>query len=242
MSGRFFSRILLCTLIILLLAGCAKYPDTAAPVPAGADKLLVVTFRMRGVVEPTDPADPAVARYYFVAIDNDGDDQTGPIAVYGPPYGGNGWVTSDRANESLGMTSFIRYDAANPQGNVYEVLPGTQLTGFSAPSPVLRYEILEGGRTLRFTIDFSQIATTAIPAANIDELDINIITTNELPTGGAISLSRETDGIGPTGSDFVTVNTELTNQLYYDNDTDAIAVTDENLDIEYWSIEVVEAN
>src|SRR5690554_1465361 len=82
------------------LTGCAKFPNT----PPTTGKQLVITLRVRGTINPLDQV-TGMSRHYFIAIDNDGDPNTGPYAAIFPPYGGNGWVTSDNAVASIGLTS-----------------------------------------------------------------------------------------------------------------------------------------
>lgn len=219
--------------VLSTLVGCAKFPAT----PPTTGKQLVLTLKVRGRITPVDPADPNIRRYYFVAIDNDGDSNTGPWAAIYPPYGGNGWVTSADAQHSIGLTSYIEYDAANPQGYIYGVLPGSFFLNTTPPQPPIRSELLDGGSTLRFVVDFSQISTTAIPAANITQLDINFITTNTTPVGGQFVEGREWDALGPTGQNYVTVDTTM-DRVYYGDNADGPPVSDPDLDIIHWSVEV----
>lgn len=220
--------------LLTTLTGCARFPDTAPT----TGKQLVVTLRVQGRISPIDEVNPSLRRHYFIAIDNDNDPNTGPWAVAYPPYGGNGWVTSRDAARSIGVTSFVQFDAANPSGYLYGFIPNSNFLLTTAPQPPLRYELLDGGSTLRFTIDFSQIATAAIPADQITQLDINFITTNELAVNpNELYPNRQFDGLGPTGQDYVTVDTTL-DRLYSDTDDDARVVTDPDLDIVYWSVQV----
>ncbi len=228
------SAILALAVVLSMLAGCARFPSTAPT----TGKQLVVTLRVRDRITLVDDADPTVRHYYFIAIDNDNDQYTGPWAVAYPPYGGNGWVTSRDAQRSIGVTSFLEYDAANPGGYIYSFVPGSFLLQYTNPQPPVRYEILDGGSTLRFTIDFSQIATTAIPADSIRELDINFITTNELAVNpNQLYPFRQFDGLGPSGQDYVTVDA-TTDRLYTGQDIDAVVPTDGDIDIVYWSVQV----
>jgi len=225
-----------CTILLLsaivTLSGCAKFPDT----PPTVGRQLVLTLKVRGVIEPVDPIDPGVRRHYFVAIDNDNDPDTGPWAAIYYPYGGNGWVTSERASESVGLTSYIQYDAANPDGYIYGIRPGSYFLNVTSPQPPIRTDLLEGGSTLRFIVDFSQIATAAVPADKIKQLDINFITTNALPRGEEVP-GREWDALGPSGQNYVPVDTTIDRKIEGDN-ADGPDVSDPNLDIVYWSIEV----
>ncbi|MCE5198925.1 MAG: hypothetical protein ABFD54_14355 [Armatimonadota bacterium] len=228
--------IIICVAVVLsTLTGCAKFPST----PAVTNRQLVITLKVRGSINPLDASQPLINRHYFVAIDNDNDPNTGPLAALYPPYGGTGWVTSQNAQASVGLTSFIQYDAQNPEGYVYGVLPGSFFLNRTSPQPTIRTEIIEGGSAIRFTIDFSQIATTAIPADQIQQLDINFITTNALPNGNQYIEGREIDGLGPAGQDYITISTN-TDRAFTDEDTDAgnFTVTDSDLDIVSWTIEV----
>lgn len=227
--------LLITTVIVFTLIGCAKFPTT----PPTTGKQLVLTIKVRGRIAPQDQFDPNIARRYFIAIDNDADPNTGPSMALYPPYGGTGWVTSQDAQHSIGLTSFVQYDAANPQGNLYGVLPGSFFLNRTSPQPPIRYELLDGGSAIRFIIDFSQIATAAIPADQIRQLNINFITTNALPNGNELVSSRQIDGLGPSGQDFVNVDTTI-DRAYTDTDIDApnLMLSDPNLDIESWTIEV----
>lgn len=215
------------------LTGCAKFPTGAVT----TGKQLVLTLKVRGKINPIDSTSPNTRRHYFIAIDNDNNPNTGPWAAIFPPYGGNGWVTSQDANHSIGLTSFVQYDASNTEGYIYGVLPGSFFLNVTAPQTPIRAELLDGGSTLRVVIDFSQIATAAIPADQIKQLDINFITTNAMPLTGEFVAGRIWDGLGPSGKNYVTVDT-TNDRLYYDYNADGPAVSDPDLEIVYWSVEV----
>ncbi|MDH7602465.1 MAG: hypothetical protein QHI38_10010 [Armatimonadota bacterium] len=220
--------------LVVFCSGCARFPDS----PPATGKQIVLTLKVRGKVTLTDPVNPSTRHYYFIAIDNDNDQYTGPWAVAFPPYGGNGWVTSRDADRSLGATSFIEYSAANPAGYIYAFVPGSFLLQYTNPQPPVRLDILEGGSTLRVTIDLRQVATSSIPAERISELDINFITTNELAINPNQTYpNRQFDGLGPSGQDYVTIDTTV-DKIYQGQDEDLVSPTDPDLDIVYWSVEV----
>ena len=225
--------------LLFTLSGCAKFPNT--PVTTG--KQLVITLQVRGRINPLDPAEPNISRHYFVAIDNENNPNTGPLAALYPPYGGTGWVTSQDALHSVGLTSFIQYDATNPEGYIYGVLPGSFFLNRTSPQPPISYEILDGGSALRFVVDLSQIATATIPTDQIRQININFITTNALPNANDVVESRQIDGLGPSGQDYVTIDT-TTDRIYTDTDTDApnLIPTDPDLDIVSWTVEVQTVN
>lgn len=234
MNKRCLTAIILSAAVLTTLSGCAKFPAT----PPTIGKQVVLTMRVQGRINPIDSLNPSLRRHYFIAIDHDGDPNTGPWAVAYPPYGGNGWVTSQDAARSIGVTHFVQYDAANPSGYIYGFVPSSNFLLTTAPQPPIRYELLDGGSTLRFTIDLSQIGTASIPADQITQLDINFITTNQLAINpNDYYQNRQFDGLGPIGQDYVTVDTSI-DRLYSDYDVDAIPVTDPDLDITYWSVQV----
>ncbi len=228
------SATVLYLLLAFLCSGCARFPDS----PPSTGKQLVLTLKVRGKVTLADPVNPSSRHYYFIAIDNDSDPYTGPWAVAFPPFGGNGWVTSRDAHRSLGATSFIEYSSANPSGYLYEFVPGSYLLQYTNPQPPLRLELLEGGSTLRVTIDLRQVATSSISADFITQLDINFITTNELAINpNQLYPNRQFDGLGPTGQDYVTIYTTV-DRIYQGEDEDTVSPTDPDIDIVHWSVEI----
>ena len=67
MKNRYLLALIAALAGLSLLSGCAKFPNT----PGISGKQLVITLKVAGKIEPTDPTDPSVRRYYFIAIDND---------------------------------------------------------------------------------------------------------------------------------------------------------------------------
>ena len=217
--------------VVSTLMGCAKFPST----PPTSGKQLVITLKVQGRINPIDQENPRIRRHYFIAIDNDGDPNIGPQAG----IGGNGWVTSEDAVNSIGVTSYIRYDSANPGGSIYNILPGSYFLNTTIPQPPIHTELLEGESTLRFVIDFNQIATEEIPADEIQQLDINFITAKTLDVSGSnfTIFGRELYGLGPSGADYFTINTNDTRPYSGDN-ADRPAVTDPDLEIIYFEVQV----
>lgn len=233
MKKTVLAQLLVCLAALSMLTGCAKFPTGAVT----TGKQLVLTLKVRGTINPIDATDPSIRRHYFIAIDNDNNPNTGPWAAVFPPYGGNGWVTSQDANNSIGLTSYVQYDASNTAGYIYGVLPGSFFLNVTPPQTPIRAELLEGGSTLRVVVDFSQIATAAIPVDQIRQLDINFITTNAMPLTGEFVPGRIWDGLGPSGKNYVTVDT-TNDRVYYDYNADGPSVSDPDLEIVYWSAEV----
>lgn len=226
-------KLLVYFIVIIALSGCARYPST----PIASGKQIVITMRMAGRISSSDAEDPSIKRYYFIAIDNDADQNTGPWSVIAPPFGGNGWVTSADAAHSIGLTSYFVLDPDDPSGSVYGVLPGSYFLNTTAPRPPIRFEIIESGATMRVTIDMNQLATSNIPVGNINQLNINLITTNQLAVNPSYTYpGRQWDSLGAGGQEYVNVDTSQT-RIWSDDDEQG-DVNDPDLDIVHWTIEV----
>jgi hypothetical protein len=170
-------------IIPLLAGGCAKYPPGQG---VGSQR------RMQVEVYFAEPVNPNY--HYFLAIDTDGDPATGPVAVRSKPWGGNGWVLSP-------LSFFVEYYVAIPGGyGVYQVNPDNILeqTYLGAPLLADRDEAFR----LRFTIDLNTID----PTDTLDEIQINIIATDEVPINPNEDIARETDGLGAIGNDYVSIS------------------------------------
>ena len=211
-------------IIIIAVSGCARFPSGSTSV---SGTQLVITMTVQGQINPN--------YFYYVAIDNDGDPNTGPVAVAGPPWG-NGWGGGF-------ITSFVLFNRTEPvQGyTVYQVLPNTNLIGKVREGvPISAVPVSPGSRTLQFTVDLSQLDTTAIPADQIQSLNINFINVTEPCLDPNFPGPRPYDGLGEFGTDFLTV--EVTTPRTYSNETSRNEspgdVIDPDLDIIDWSIEV----
>lgn len=226
-------KVLIYILIGTALAGCAKNPSSGVV----SGKQLVITLKVAGRISPIDPADPGIKRYYFVAIDNDNDQNTGPWAVVGPPYGGNGWVTSSDPVNSIGLTSYFVISPEDQSGSVYGILPGSYFLGTTAPRPPIRYEIIDSSTAMRITIDLGQVETAAIPAANINQLNFNFITTNQLAVNPSYTYPyREWDSLGIGGQDYISIDTNQSTT--WSGDDEQGDVSDPDMDIIHWSVEI----
>lgn len=226
-------KVLIYLLLAMALSGCAKNPESGVV----SGKLLVATLRVAGRISPIDTADPSVRRYYFVAIDVDNDQNTGPWAVVGPPYGGNGWVTSADPVNNVGLTSYFVMSPEDPNGNVYGILPGSYFLGTTAPRPPIRCEIIESGAAMQVIIDLGQLATPTTSAENIRQLNINFITTNQLAVNPSYQYPyREWDSLGIGGQDYISIDTDQSTT--WSGEDERGDVSDPDLDIINWSVEI----
>jgi hypothetical protein len=202
----------------LLASGCAKYPPGEG---AASQRRMQVEILFAEAINPS--------YYYFLAIDTDGDPTTGPVAVREKPWGGNGWVLAP-------LSFFVEYNFAIPGGyGVYQVDPNNilQQTYLGAPLLADRDEAFR----LRFTLDLEVID----PGATIEQIQINIIATDELPIDPNQDITRETDGLGIIGNDYV--NISLREDRLYRNSEMADPeragdVQNGSLDIVDWQIEI----
>lgn len=210
--------------VILLIAGCAKSPPNATIVTG---KQIVITMTVAGEINPN--------YHYFVAFDTTGTPTPGPLPVVASPWG-NGWGTGN-------ITSYIVYDAVQPQGGygIYTIQSGTNLLGniYIGP-PISSITPPAGANKIEFTIDLGQLATLALPADQINTVNINFITTDVIPVDPNFPGPKYYDGLGETGNSFITIPI-LVNQRYTNAQTAIERAGDTripDLDIIDWSVEV----
>ncbi|MBI2841954.1 MAG: hypothetical protein HYX78_00985 [Armatimonadetes bacterium] len=212
------------TLLAIMIAGCAKFPEGGAPV---SGKRLIITMTVAGEVDPN--------YHYYVAFDTSGTPTPGPLPVVGSPWV-NGWGTGN-------ITNYVVYDQLQPQGGygVYRFVPGTNLLGtvYVGP-PISSVTPPAGANKLQFTIDVSQLATDTLAADDIDLVNINFITTDVVPIDPNFPGPKYYDGLGQSGSDFLSISIK-TNQTYTNSQSNIESAGDvplPNLDIIDWTIEV----
>lgn len=194
-----------CLPALALLAGLSL-TSSCARVPAGStvgtgSKLIEVTFRTRGSIninqQPT-------GNYYFVLI-NRTDNQTdpGPAPVVALPWG-NGFAAASQS-DAQGFVGFVRFDRTQGSSGygVYSCLVNGVLhnptenifTPLGAPDAVLilPQEGQPNSDTVSFRLDLGRLPN---PSARF--LQINILTTNNLPQG-ATDASKIWDALGNGG-------------------------------------------
>jgi hypothetical protein len=183
-------RFLLMLLIFLLglllpftLGGCARVP--AVDPDEQASKLLEVSFRLRG---PVDTNRIPRGNYYFVLINRtDNQSDPGPVPVVSLPWG-NGFAAASQVN-GQGFVGFVRFD--REQGatgfGVYSCEVNGELrnpvenifTPLGAPDAVLSAPTQgQASDLISFRLDLARL-----PNPNARFLQINILTTNNLPQG-----------------------------------------------------------
>lgn len=220
------ATILILTVVILtvLITGCARSPEDGVVLTGTR---LIITMTVAGEINSN--------YHYYVAFDTTGATTPGPLPVVAPPWG-NGWGTGN-------ITHYVVYDALQPQGGygVYRIPSGTDLLGQVYVGPPVSVSIPPAGANkLQFTIDLSQLASTDIPADDIDVVNINFITTDKIPLDPNTPIQKYYDGLGQIGNDFIQISVR-TNQSYSNvtaNIEDRGDVPLPDLDIIDWTIEV----
>jgi hypothetical protein len=229
-------------LIILLSVGCAKFPSNGVP---QTGKRLIVTMTVNGQINPNYHYYIA---FYTLALDPAAQLSQGPVPVVSGPGWGNGWGTSATPS-SQGMQTYVVYDANQPQGyGVYQIAKDTNLLGKTYVGPPISYVTPPAGSNkLQFTLDLSQLAiptfltTTDEVNSLIDQINVNFITTNIVPSSTAFDGSgRFYDGLGLTGNTFepIYIKSTQSNSNTKTHVEDAGDVPLPDLDIIDWSIEI----
>lgn len=243
--ARSLARVFL-SAVLLLSAGCAKVPSS---VNAGLGGQLLVTMTVNGAINPD--------MYYFVVFNtsNDPTGTVGPVPVIAPPWG-NGFIAG-------AATQFVEFHRSLPGDGyaVYNFLSGTSLQQYTALGvPTQDTPITTGSKTLQFTIPLSFLQTSAIPTANIHNIQVNFLATDRLPTNPTDTSPKLFDALGdPTVgqlNDYITISTDQATT--YDNSTrniepqgdvqqttgsgGYIPATEPDLDIVGWSVQIVRAS
>lgn len=218
-------------LLLLLLAGCARFPEGGQAV----SKRLIVQFRVAGQIR----AD----YHYFILIDNDSDllGVDGPVPPIAPPWGGNGFATGS-------FRYFVEHNGALPFNGfvLYKVLEPDRLQVFQPLGPPIEASVSPDGKSLRAVIDFASIALEGQDPADIRVLQINIIATDRTPKDPTDTSLKMWDALGDSRqspNSYLTIQTDI-DRVLRNADTnmeptgDVVNGNDPDLDIVDWQIEV----
>ena len=169
-----FLRFLILLPVLILIAGCARFPDGTSTTTV---REISFQIEFNGPINDNN--------FYFVPIDTAGG-ALGPTPVFPGFTTGEGWVTGS-------ATHYVQYHQRQ-----YTLFKITSLQPFIAePAGVpVRSTLPEfGGRVLNFTLDLNTIAAAG------QSIDANIITTDQ-----PFDNVRFLDGLGPGGTDFLTID------------------------------------
>ncbi|MBX3113524.1 MAG: hypothetical protein KF836_03070 [Fimbriimonadaceae bacterium] len=228
-------RALLVGLMVLCVAGCAKFPSGGV---IGDTKRLVFRMRVDGQLRTGQGAGQSGLPYvYIIALNVSTEDTpttTGPIPIVVP--GGNGMVDGT-------VTHFILWNPlASPQFQIYKFRDATLNEWFQTGIPVNYTPTNEGDREFTFEIDLSQLVA-AVDVPNQQSVQVNFLTMNNTNTSGG---GRIWDALGNANIPSQ-VNSPLTVRLnssqIYNNQNQIITepqgdTVDPDLDIVDWSVEV----
>jgi hypothetical protein len=228
-------RILTALALTLCMGSCAKFPATGG----GQNTHLIFTMTVAGHIRDgsTGSETPYI---YLVAVNPSTDSnptETGPISVITQPWG-NGLLAGH-------ATHFIRYglDQPAPYG-VYQ-FTAPDLLAFGLTGAPVNSTNPNGGATIQFEIDLSQITPNGVLPENLLSVQINFMTMNRRPLGND-SGSKIWDALGDgrvpgTVNDFILIPL-TTSRIYTNADFQDIEVPgdtpDPDLDIISWSVEV----
>ncbi|HOP79159.1 MAG TPA: hypothetical protein PLZ21_01200 [Armatimonadota bacterium] len=224
MNLKRFILLLAGLIIAVFAAGCARSPEDATPTTGTR---LIFTMTVAGQINPN--------YHYYVAIDTSGTTTPGPLPVVGPPWG-NGWGTGN-------LTHYVVHDSSQPQGYLLYRISGPDLL-FSNPvgPPISFIRPSPGSNYLQFTLDLGQLATDDMPAADIDLINVNFITTDIIPVDPNYPGPKYYDALGDRGNDFISFSVR-TSQVYSNDllqieEPGDVPVNFSDLDIVDWSVEV----
>ncbi len=156
-------------LILILVAGCAKFPN----VSSGRSTRLVFSMTVDGQLRPD--------YVYRVAMNftTEAPPTTqGPIPVVRAPWG-NGYVDGH-------ATNFVDWNVNRypPSGyGLYEFRGGDLNVPVQIGIPILSDAVQQGGKTLRFTIDLTQLGLTDAQILALKYVQVNFLTMDRIPTG-----------------------------------------------------------
>ncbi|MFN3682673.1 MAG: hypothetical protein ACK41F_01930 [Fimbriimonadaceae bacterium] len=222
-------RAWLLVFVLVLGLGCAKVPGGGGGIRT---RRVVVTLTYAGPIRPE--------YVYIVGIRPSAEaapTTTGPIPVVAPPWG-NGFVTGN-------CTHFVRWDPTqSPTFTLYRFRDASLTAWFDVGAPLNAIDPGPEGRTLRFELDVSQVASTPAEADSFASIQLNFFSQDRVPQGSLGTKAWDALGNSRLPSE---INQYLTVDLrrngLYTNDRagglePANDVADPSLDLVDWSVEV----
>jgi len=200
--------LLLLSLFLLLLAGCARYP----PEMETLGDRITFRFTLKGEIEPS--------YYYFMFINNRGNSSEGPFPViYGPP-----WPMSENTC-ATGYTHYVELTMGQFLSFVYD--PNSKKDVPSDPPPIST--ISPDQRTIEFTITRKWLG-------NPSKISFNIITIDYKPTDPGWSGQRTIDYLDSGPVEISTLeNKTYSSQTQA---PESVGEVPPPLDITSWEVEV----
>ncbi len=181
-------------LLVLLLAGCARYPSQHGIVTA-APKTMVAEAWVRGKVDPN--------LFYFLVIDTDGDTTTGPVPVVtGQEYSNGLFILSPTPpGQTIKQPAFYVEYSRRTAGGFQQFRLNPTTNTYDALGQPINGDITRDGAGLRVEIDLSLLGT---PSPS--NLQLNWITMESDDPDTIISGKiKSYDGLGPQGNDYLSI-------------------------------------
>jgi len=199
----FTRRTLLAAVPALLLAGCAKAPNSGITSPTSGPQLLI-TMTVAGRINSS---------YYYYFLFNVNPNQsssivTGPVPVVAPPYV-NGFAAG-------AFTNYVEYNQGVPGGTgfgFYTIDAALRQTKYLGSSGYLVTSQAPGS-TISFQLPLAFLATAAVTVDQIQNLQVNFVTTNTVQVvGNDFDTPKYFDAFYPqdqSGNSFVNIPVRLT--------------------------------
>lgn len=177
------SKLILPVLMFLLLlpAGCAKSPSSGSTSPASGPQLLI------SMTIGTQSATTINTNYYYYILFNvnhtPGPGNTGlrgPVPVVtNADFVGNGYAAG-------AFSHYVEFHLPQPgSNNGFDYYPvNADLVTPLQPAPGQLIGATSDGKTLTFQIPLAYLAASGVTADNIQQLEINFVTTNFIPVAG----------------------------------------------------------
>jgi hypothetical protein len=233
--------------LLVLLAGCAKFPPQPG-VGVSRDRLIItLTY-----AAPLDPR-----YFYFITLDDDSNQLTGPMPSLTIPWG-NGWAALPRQadldpntgkpRQGPNLSHFVEIRVSAPgigQALVYRVtnptLENYRQESLGAP---LELTFLQNNQ-VRVTLDMRQLWANPTPIP--DRIEMNFISVDELRLNPNDNTPRQGfDGLGISGNEFVSIpltsnQTFPTSPAFNPEPTTAGDARIDALDLVDWRVQVIRA-
>jgi len=223
-------------MVILLLAGCAKFPGTADTVGTRVVLSMKVDGRIRFGTESGQSGSPYIYIFALNPSEQDNPTNQGPIPVIAPPWG-NGFVAGS-------CTHFVLWDPASSSPFTLYKFTNADLTQWSAVGVPINATLTQvGDAELRLEIALSQLAPSLADSQKFRSLQVNFLTMDRVPQTGT---TKFWDALGDSTS-VSTVNSWVTIPLRssatFDNNRSGQIEprgdqVDPDLDLIDWSVEV----
>jgi hypothetical protein len=205
-------------LLALLAVGCARMPSTISPIGAPTRQL---------IVHLTLSAPVDARYYYFIAIDNSGSTNEGPVPIVANP---------SAPIPATGVPLIISNSTLPPQFYLQYHQPSFfEYRNLQFIGPPYYGALSQDGRTIGVIMDLDQITTTA------STITLNIITSDRLIPPESQFIQLVYDGLGPSGNSYLIIPIDVNGA--YSNADAAVPEREGDtsvaaIDIADWSVEV----